>query len=517
MIKPSCAVFCFLFFLFSLSPISWAQPLRVRAIGDPQTLDWNLASTWVDSFIIRNIMEGLVAVDKNLKPKPALCRRWSANKNQTVYTFYLKPNVKWSDGVDLTAQHFIDSWERLLNPQTNAKYAFFLFDIKNATAYNQQKIKSFADVGVKALDRNTLQVTLEHPVSYWYFIPSFQATFPIRKDKIANYRSGWFDEKLVTVGPYVFKSYKSGKNLELEKNSYYSGTTGNVTAISYLLLSDDAEAVTAYKENKLDLLFKLSAREQRRVESHSDFRRWDDLRLVHLRMNVKTSPMQNLSLRKAIAHALDHKKMGAALDHNYEPASSFIPPKLLGFSKKQGLDFDLIRAKKHLKEYLTTQKAVPKLNLLTVAFEDQIITAQFIQDELKKHLNINVKNHILEPKRFYDKTMVHTDYDMQINFWGADFPDADNFLSVFLSNSGLNRYQWSNSTYDQLIQLARSEANPTKRNQYFTQAQKILLEQEVVTIPLYYGKIAGLVAKNVKGFDPGPMNWWHLKDLTIVH
>ncbi|MBI3557424.1 MAG: hypothetical protein HY074_14260 [Deltaproteobacteria bacterium] len=128
---------------------------------------------------------------------------------------------------------------------------------------------------------------------------------------------------------------------------------------------------------------------------------------------------------------------------------------------------------------------------------------------------MKVRIHILEPKRYYSPTLVHTDYAMQLNFWGADFPDSDNFFSIFLSNSGLNRYGWKNSKFDELVTGARSSNNRTERDRSYLAAQKILLEDQVATIPLNYGRISGLVRPTVRGFDPGPLDWWVFKDLSV--
>ena len=104
---------------------------------------------------------------------------------------------------------------------------------------------------------------------------------------------------------------------------------------------------------------------------------------------------------------------------------------------------------------------------------------------------------------------------MQINFWGADFPDADNFYSIWLANSGLNRYGWKNAKYDELVVGARSLADRAGRERAYLKAQKILLEEQPATVPLYYGRISGLVRTTVKGFAPGPMDWWAFKELSV--
>ncbi|MEW6055888.1 MAG: peptide ABC transporter substrate-binding protein [Bdellovibrionota bacterium] len=516
-------VFCLHLGLFSYAdapasapPAHQSKVLRVRALGEPQTLDWNRASTWVDAFVIRNLMEGLVSVETNLKAAPALATRWESSKDQRRYTFFLKKNVLWSDGMPLKAAHFVDSWQRLLNPATKSKYASFLFDIESAEEYHRGGVQDFGRVGVKALDDHTLEVRLRAPIAYWHFIPSFYATFPIRKDLIQKEGDAWTNpRKLVNLGPFLFEAQVNGKSITFIRNPRYHGAHGNLEAISFATIHDDRAALKMYQTGQLDFVSKIPSLERERLKERDDFQTWPDLRTIHLRMNTRKGPTRNESLRKAIASAIDRQKLAALFNGSYERGSSLVPPGLLGHSKNGGAAFDLKYAKQSLKESGVNVAQLPPLDLLTISFDDQIITAQFIQEELKKNLGLKVRLHILEPKRYYSPQLNYDDYAMQINFWGADFPDPDNFYSIFLSNSGLNRYKWAHEKYDGLVRRARSLPTEKERLKAYREAENILLEQSVATIPLYYGKIHGLVRKHISGFKPGSMNWWIFRDLSI--
>jgi oligopeptide transport system substrate-binding protein len=236
---------------------------------------------------------------------------------------------------------------------------------------------------------------------------------------------------------------------------------------------------------------------------------------VHLRVNPNRNPTAVVALRRAIAMAIDREKLNDLFEGAYKPATSFVTPGMLGFSKTAGLAFNPEKARQELKKAGLNAALIPALDLLTVSFDDQIILAQFIQDQLKRNLGLNTRVHNFEPKRYYSPQLKHNDFAMQINFWGADFPDADSFYSIFLSNSGLNRNKWKNDEYDRLVTTARSLPDRKAREKAYLQAQKILLEDSVATIPMYYGQVFGLVRDNIHGFDPGPLNWWSFKDLSI--
>ena len=140
------------------------ESFRYPISSEPPTLDWNKSTDTTSSLLIQNLMEGLTEYDfskKFVQLRPALAKHWTSSADKKVWTFFLQDPVLWTDGTRLTAQHFIDGWERLLNPKTGSEYAYFLFPVKNAKAYNQGKIKNFNQVAVKSGDQGELIVELE--------------------------------------------------------------------------------------------------------------------------------------------------------------------------------------------------------------------------------------------------------------------------------------------------------------------------------------------------------------------
>ena len=145
--------------------------------SEPSTLDWNLATDSSSFQIINNIMGGLTKLDHNFEIKNNFAEKWYFDDNNKIY-FSLKKNIYWSDGVELNSKHFIDSWQRLLEPATAADYAYFLFDIKNAEEFNSGVIKDFNKVGVKSIDKYTIEITLKSKKAYFPSLMSFMSTFP---------------------------------------------------------------------------------------------------------------------------------------------------------------------------------------------------------------------------------------------------------------------------------------------------------------------------------------------------
>jgi oligopeptide transport system substrate-binding protein len=197
------------------------KTLRVRSLGEPMTLDWNRAYSVIDAELIRNVMEGLVTLDQSLRLTPALAKSWTVSVDGRIYLFELRKDVKWSDGTPLTAQHFVDSWKRLLSPITGSNYADLLFEIEGAEFFNKGAMSDFSNVGVKAIDANTLQIKLTGRSDPFLYNLAMWPTYPVRQDLIEQYGSAW--EKpgnLVTLGAYRLVSHDSEQNIVLSRNPH---------------------------------------------------------------------------------------------------------------------------------------------------------------------------------------------------------------------------------------------------------------------------------------------------------
>jgi len=232
-----------------------SHTLRFRIPTDPTSIDWHIASSSAETYIIMNLMEGLVEVGNDLNPRPNLAEKWDISPDGKTYTFSIRPDAKWSDGVPLTAKHFYDSWVRLLSPATQSPSASFLDTVKGAKAFRAGKVP-VEEFGIKH-DGLTFTVELEDPVTHFLFLPSFWITFPIRKDLIDQDPEGWASpEKIVTLGPYLLKRWKRGKELVLRKNDRYYAYASIIDAPQAVksIVSDDQMARRLFRNGEIDIL-----------------------------------------------------------------------------------------------------------------------------------------------------------------------------------------------------------------------------------------------------------------------
>ena len=210
----------------------------------------------------------------------------------------------------LTAQHFIDGWERLLNPKTGSEYAYFLFSIKNARAYNQGKIKNFKQVAVQVGKKGELIVQLEKGLFYFPYLLTHPSTFPIRKDVIKNKQSLWTQpENIVTLGPYKLKRWDHDKALILSQNLDYYGKKPPIKTVILYIIPDETTIMNLYSSGRLDVATPLLSRDLPFLKKRKDHYKYSILSSYYYGFNVQAESLKDSRMRQAIVHAVNRKEI----------------------------------------------------------------------------------------------------------------------------------------------------------------------------------------------------------------
>jgi oligopeptide transport system substrate-binding protein len=492
-----------------------SKTFTLRINGEPETLDWNKAHTPIETYVLMNIMEGLVAFDSNLKPIPSLAQSWTISPDGRTYTFKIRPGVKWSDGVALKAADFVYSWKRLLSPLTAAPYAYFLFDVEGAEYYNKGAITDFAQVGVKAVDDLTLQVKLARPLAHWIYIPTFWVTFPLREDVVEKFGSSWdVPGRMVNLGPFSMVTHDYDSKITLKANPNYWGSKGNIETVVLQIVKDDSTALSLYEAGKLDFLSDISTLDLKRLQGDPELHAYPYLKTGYLGFVVTKYPLTNARIRRAIAMSIDKSKIGDILHGRQQAATTFVPPKMLAYSAKIGLPFDVARAKAELRSAGVDPSKPLTVELLVPNWEKALTLGQFVQNEIKKNLGIEVTLQSFDNKTYRSQLDLKA-YPLNEQSWGADYPDPDNFLSVFLGTGGNNRTAWKNEKFDEDVLAARGMMDPAAREKIYLDAQKLLIDEEAVIVPLYYEPNMALVRKRVKNLELNPLNYLLLHGVNL--
>jgi oligopeptide transport system substrate-binding protein len=495
------------------------ETLRFHVQTEPPSLDWHKATDTTSSQVTDNLMEGLTDYDYNdpsLPVVPALASSWESSKDFKTFTFTLRDGVKWTDGQLLTAQHFVDGWERLLNPKTASEYAYFLFNVKNAKAYNEGKAKDFTEVGVKANDKGQLVVTLERSSSFFPAILNHHATYPIRKDVVEKHGDKWTEPgNIVTLGAFKLNRWDHDKALVFERNESYWGEKTKVKYVLGLIVNEASTALNMFQTGKLDAMIELPSLEIPKLRGTPEFQTNPQFAIYYLGFNVQKKPFDNKLLRRAIAMAIDKSEITNLLAGGQQPIGGWLPTGMLAFNEYIGLKFDPEAAKKALAEAGYKDPAsYPKVTFGFNTNENHQRIAENVQAQLKKNLGLTVelKN---EEWKVYLANLRTDPYPIFRMGWVADFADPDNFLGLMLSYSENNRGHWKNPKFDELVEKAVSVQDKTERAKLYEQAQKLLVEDDAAAIPIYSYMSQKMVAKRVKNFPLNAMNRYKFKKVEL--
>lgn len=479
------------------------ETIRVNLRSEPPSLDWSKATDTTSNEVISNIMDGLVLYDiydPDLKLIPGLAEKWEPNKAADEWTLTLRKGVKWTDGVEFTAQHVVDGWERLLNPKTAAEYAYALFVIKGAQDYNSSKLTDFSKVGVKATGPNTVVVSLARPVSFFPYLLTHHSTLPIRKDVVEKHGDKWTDpDKIVTLGPFKLKVWDHDKAIVMERNDGYYGEKTKIKNVLAYMISEETTAINLFEAGKIDFLHDIPSSERTRLSKRDDYREVGTLLLQYWGFNTQKKPFDDAKVRQAVNMAVDRKEIVTMLAGGQIPVTSWIPAGMFGYEPTKGLEFNPEKAKAMLAEagYGEGKKKFPKIELVFNTNEDHKRVAENIQAQLKRNLGIDIEVQNEEWKVFLNRLKTDPPAIFRMG-WLADYPDPDNFMNLMTSYSENNRTKWKNSAYDKLIEKAVAELDQDKRKALYSQAQELLVEKETPVIPLFNSVRQLLVSKRLE-------------------
>jgi oligopeptide transport system substrate-binding protein len=493
--------------------------LRVNISTEPPSLDWNKSTDATSAQIQDNFMEGLVEYnfeDPELSLISAIASKWEPTNNAQTWTFELKKNVKWTDGVELTAQHFIDGWERLLNPATASEYSYFLFGLKNAKEYNQGKIKDFSQVGVRKDGDYKLIVDLVGPQSYFPYLTTHHTTYPIRKDVIEKHGEKWTEAaNIVTLGPFKLKAWDHDKAIVLERNEIYHGEKPKIQYVVAYMINEMSTAINLFDKGSLDAQLNLPMTELPVLRKRPEHQEAGILSLYYYGFNTKKQPMDNKLVRKAIAHAINRNEITSMLAGGQIPLTSWVPPGMFGYDAEIGTVFDVEKANKMLDEagYKDRSK-LPTINLGFNTNENHQRIAENVQAQLKKNLGINVELKNEEWKVFLNTLKVDPPHMYRMG-WLADYPDPDNFLNLMTSYSENNHTKWGSAEFDTLIEESAKELDKNKRKENYSKAQKILTELDVPVAPVFASVSHALVSSRAKNFPNNSLNRYQFKKVEL--
>lgn len=479
---------------------------------DPHTV------TGVPEFHIMDaLFEGLVDQDPDTREiLPALAESWQVSDDRRTYTFRLRPELTWSDGVPLTARDFVRSYERTLHPELAADYAYLFEIIDGATAYLRGEQADFANVGVQAIDDRTLQIRLKHPVPYFPTLLTYPCWRPLpmhvveQHDGVRRRGARWTREgNLVSSGPFVLTRWEPNRVLVVEKNPrYWDADTVSLNAIHFLPVESLDTEERMFRSGQLHItnVVPPSKIQGYREMPDTPLRIDPQLGTYFYRFNVTRPPFDDPRVRRALSLAIDREVIVERITGaGQAPAGSFAPPGAGGFEPTTTVSLDLTEARRLLAEAgYPDGQGFPEVEILYNTSEAHRTIAEALQQMWKSGLGVSLSLYNQEWKVFLD-SLDTLDYAMARSGWVAVYDDANQFLEIFTSGNPNNHTGWANPQYDRLHAASMSEGDPQRRMALLQQLDAMLMEQAVIA-PIYHYTNFYLIDPRVRGWNPGPLD-----------
>lgn len=466
------------------------------AIEQPPELDPGKLSDDVSIFVSAQIFEGLVRIGRDYTVLPAAAERWTISGDGTRYVFFLQEGQRWSDGSRLTAHDFRYAWIRNLHPDTRSPLANLLYAIKNASPYARGELVDRDQIGIYALDELALEVVLERPTAYFPFVLAQSVAYPLKRNLADAVGSEWLAPgNLISNGPYMLEEWTPGERLVLSRNPYYGGDLpGNVARIELPIHTSFRPMLHAYNEDQIDAAGMFNVDPGLIAQAQGKYA--DQLvaipRPSTLFINFRTdrAPFNDRRVRKAFICAVDREALveWVCFGQRLPGTGGFIPDGMAGHAPAAGLEYDTQRARELIeKAGYAAGVGFPTIEWLCGLGSEEQGIVEYLRDSWRDVLGIELDSRALELSQFLSR-LLEDPAEITIVGWSADFPDPDYMLRpTFHSRQGANVPRWSNAEYDGLLEEAAGIIDHERRIELYRKADRILVRDEAVVMPLTYG------------------------------
>jgi oligopeptide transport system substrate-binding protein len=487
--------------------------------SEPQGLDPQRVSGVLESNIIRALFEGLCLEhpSRNGTALPGAAASWEANEDFSVWTFHLRPEGVWSDGRPVTTKDFLYSYQRMLTPDFGADYAEMLYYIKGAEEYHKKETTNFADVGVKAIDDLTLELTLRGSIPFLPEITKHYTWYPIPRHVVMDFNHGKIDDpdttwtmpgNLVSNGPFTLTSWRINDHVAVTKNPrYWDAASVKLNGIRFLPVINTYTEARMFFNGQMHITYTLPpefipyANENYSEQVRSELY----LGTKFIRCNVTNEPLDDPRVRKALAMAIDRKLLiDEVLQGGQQPAFGMVPP-FGNYDAAHAVEYNPKEAKKLLDAAgFSDRLSFPRLRLLTTDRDVAKRLAEAYQGMWDANLGIKVE---IEQREWmsYLVAMTELDYDLADSGWIGDYLDPTTFLDMWIEGGGNNRTGWSNSEFEKLLKDSEHVRDAMERYKVLQAAEKILMS-EIPAIPIYWYTTNYLIDNRVKGWSPLLLN-----------
>jgi peptide/nickel transport system substrate-binding protein/oligopeptide transport system substrate-binding protein len=491
------------------APMTWHR----GALGDPGSLDPHQATTLIEGHVLAELYEGLVTRDAGGRLIPGVASRWTVSDDETLYTFTLRPDARWSNGDPVTAHDFVFAFRRLMAPATGAPYANILYTLKNAEKINKGALP-VETLGVRAQGDHRLEIALEHATPYFISQLAHITAKPLHKASVEAHGSRFTRPgNLVGNGAFVLASYVPNDRLVLVRNPYFhAAATVALDREIFYPLEDRSAAlrrfmageIDSYDDVPLDQIAFVRARLPESLVVSPV------LGAYYYAVDTRRKPLDDKRVRRALSMVIDREFLAERIwGGTMVPLYSFVPPGIDSYGEPTAVPWKDMRpferedaARRLLREAGYGEGLRPlEIEIRFNTSENHRATAVAIAD-MWKQLGIATRLRATDATTHYALLREKAPFDVARAGWFADFPDAENFLFLGESdNQGLNTPSFSDPGFDALLRAARIARSPDRRRAILHAAEARLLDEQPYLVLMAY-RSSHLVSPRLHGFEP---------------
>ena len=516
--------------------------LTIQLGPDVESIDPALNSAVDGANYILFAFDNLLKMDKDGKVVPGLAEKYEISDDQLTWTFHLRDGLKWSDGSALTADDFVYSWQRLVDPSVAAPYAQTVLGM--VEGYDDAIGRPDADgnttvdpdptkLKVEAPDEKTLIVHMAKPTPYFDKLAAFVSLSPVKKDVVEANPDGWsIDPKTyISTGPFKLTGWEPGSYLMFEKNeNYWDADSIKLDGIKCLLMQDQNATFSAYESGDALMIKDVPTQEITTLKERSDFHIDPILGTYYLDLNTTLDEFKDPKVREALSLALDRKYISETITSGtYTPASGFVSEGVTDWNgtawqdnitdKSAYINIDdhagnLAKAKELLKEAgYENGVGLPEMVYSTNDASYHKKIAEYLQQAWGE-LGLKVQVNIVEWKSFTPQRR-SGNYQIARDGWVMDYNDPSNILELALTGNGNNNAKYSNPEFDALMSKAATEKDPQTRFGYLHQAEDFIMK-DTAMVPLLYYNDFYLQSDKITGSWHSPDGFWHFEYADIA-
>ena len=490
---------------------------------DPDSLDPHKARAMEAMVVLRDLFEGLTRLDHQAAPIPGQAESWTVSGDGLVYTFKLRPKLKWSNGDPLVAEDFAAGLRRLVDPHTASQYAQVVDVIRNAPDIIAGS-KPVSELGVAAPDDGTVVITLSTPAPYLPGLMAHPSTAPLHRPSLARLGERFTRPgEQVSNGAFVLKEWLQGSYIRAVRNAHYWNNAANkIDAVKFLQIADENAELRAYRAGELHFTAVVPRGQFGWIEQNlaKELHISPQLTIYYYGFNLDRALFKDRKVRQALSMVIDRERLANSVLRVGElPAYGWVPPGVFNYSA-QSFDYAktpiaerIVTAKKLLAEAGFTRERPLRFELRYNTGEVHAKVAVAVASMWKEALGVEAQLTAVEFKSLF-QDVDRRDVDVFRFSWVGDYNDPYTFLQYLKSDFGINLPHYKSAAYDALLAQASQQTDLARRRELLEHAERTMLADQPL-IPLYFYVNKHLVKPEVQGWYDNVMNVMYSQDLSL--